>query len=75
MDAVVTALALAPSQFFDMLAPLAPLIVTGLVVSFGLGILGGVVAGLNEGRAQLSMGHKARWDDGIDGIRSGKYHG
>lgn len=73
MDSVVTAMGLSPGDLLNTLATVAPLVGIAVIVSFGLGILSSIIDGLNQGKA--TMGHKARWDDGIDGIKSGKYHG
>lgn len=73
MDAVVTAMGLNTADLLATLAVVAPLIGIGIIVSFGMGILSAVVEGLNNGRAQIA--HRGRWSEGIDGIKSGKYHG
>lgn len=73
MDTVVTAMGLNTADLLSTIATVAPLLGIGIIVSFGFGILSSVIEGLNQGKA--SIGHKARWDDGVDGVKSGKYHG
>jgi len=73
MDSVVTAMGLTSGDLLSTLATVAPLIGIGIIVSFGLGILSSVIEGLNQGKATIA--HRGRWDDGVDGVRSGKYHG
>jgi hypothetical protein len=70
----VSGLSSATTGYFSSLLALAPLIGVGIIVSIGFIWLKDVIGGLNEGKP-LKMAHKARWDDGIDGIKSGKYHG
>jgi len=74
VDSVVTALSTGTTAYFDSLLSLAPLLGVGIIVSIGFIWLRDVIGGLNEGQP-LKMAHKARWDEGIDGIKSGKYHG
>jgi len=73
MEAFVTALGLSVGGFLSQIAPIAPLIGIAIIVAFGLGILSAVIEGLGQGKATIA--HRGRWDEGIDGIKSGKYHG
>jgi len=73
MDSVVTAMGLESADLLATLAVVAPLVGIGIIVSFGFGILSSIIEGLNQGKATIA--HRGRWDDGVDGVRSGKYHG
>jgi len=73
MDGVVTAMSLEAADLFAFLASAAPIIGIAILVSFGLGIISAIIEGLNQGKATIA--HRGRWDDGVDGIKSGKYHG
>jgi hypothetical protein len=73
MHDVVTALTVNGATYFAQVAKLAPLIGIAIIVSFGLGILSAIIDGLNQGK--VTMTKVGRWSEGIDGIKSGKYHG
>lgn len=55
MDATVTALttAVTPATLFAQLADVAPIVVTGILVGFGLNILRKSVKGVSKGGGRL----------------------